>query len=102
MSIINFPPDYPPAAVASDSSAWCYCPENLLQVMFDPHARYLPGTNAAQPGLKINFQRANLLGQFPDSFMPYTHFGCTLRQHFEGTLFRFPLRYNTLLACDLQ
>ena len=70
--------------------------------MFDPHAKYLPGTNAAQPGLKINFQRANLLGQFPDSFLPYTHFGCTLRQHFEGTLFRFPLRYNALLACDLH
>lgn len=61
-------------------------------VMFDPHAKYLPGTNAAQPGLKMNFQRANLLGQFPDSFLPYTHFGCTLRRHFEGTLFRFPLR----------
>ena len=74
---------------------------HLLQVMFDPHAKYLPGTNAAQPGLKMNFQRANLLGQFPESFLPYTHFGCTLRRHFEGTLFRFPLRYK-LLACKLQ
>lgn len=31
--------------------------------------------------------------QFPDAFQPYmAHFGCTLRAHYPGTLFRFPLR----------
>ncbi|KAK9808692.1 hypothetical protein WJX72_002029 [[Myrmecia] bisecta] len=61
-------------------------------VAFDPHARYLPGISPAQPGLKIAFQRANLLAQFPDSFSPYLQFGCTLHETFQGTLFRFPLR----------
>lgn len=61
-------------------------------VMFDPHAKYLPGINPAQPGLKIAFQKANLLSQFPDAFKPYLHFGCTLREGYKGTLFRFPLR----------
>ena len=50
--------------------------------------RYLPGVSAAQPGLKIAFQRAHLMDQFPDAFQPYQHFGCTLREHFPGTLFR--------------
>lgn len=61
-------------------------------VIFDPHARYLPGVSPAQPGLKIAFQRANLLAQFPDAFQPFLHFGCSLIEHFKGTLFRFPLR----------
>ncbi len=54
--------------------------------------RYLPGISPAQPGLKIAFQRANLLSQFPDAFQPYLHFGVTLQQPLKGTLFRFPLR----------
>ena len=61
-------------------------------VMFDPHCRYLPGISPAQPGLKISFQRADLLSQFPDAFRPFLHFGCSLRSHYDGTLFRFPLR----------
>ena len=32
-------------------------------VMFDPHARYLPGISPAQPGLKIAFERGNLVAQ---------------------------------------
>ena len=32
------------------------------------------------------------MGQFPDQFQPYLHFGCTLRERFKGTLFRFPVR----------
>lgn len=32
-------------------------------VMFDPHARYLPGISPAQPGLKIAFERGNLVTQ---------------------------------------
>ena len=61
-------------------------------VMFDPHCRYLPGISPAQPGLKISFQHADLLSQFPDAFRPFLHFGCSLRSHYDGTLFRFPLR----------
>lgn len=64
----------------------------------DPHAKFLPGVNAAQPGLKIAFQRANLLAQFPDAFRPYLHFGCTLQQRYSGTLFRFPLRSQQAAA----
>ena len=29
-------------------------------VLFDPHARYLPGTSTAQPGLKIAFWKSGL------------------------------------------
>ncbi|BDA44284.1 probable Sacsin [Coccomyxa sp. Obi] len=65
-------------------------------VMFDPHAKWLPGTSPAQPGLKIAFQRADLLTQFPDAFEPFLHFKCNLRESFPGTLFRFPLRTEEL------
>lgn len=47
-------------------------------VLFDPHARYLPGASAAQPGLRVNLQRGRLLQQFPDAFAPYMHFGCSM------------------------
>jgi sacsin len=47
-------------------------------VLFDPHARYLPGASAAQPGLRVNLQRGRLLQQFPDAFAPYMHFGCNM------------------------
>ena len=53
-------------------------------VLFDPHARHLPGISPAQPGLKISFQRAALLQQFPDAATPYLHFGCTLRESYPG------------------
>lgn len=61
-------------------------------VLFDPHARHLPGISPAQPGLKLNFTKSNLLRQFPDAFRPYLQFGCSLQGAFPGTLFRFPLR----------
>ena len=61
-------------------------------VIFDPHAKYLPNVSPTNPGLKIGFQRADLLRQFPDAFTPYLHFGCNMRESFQGTLFRFPLR----------
>ncbi|GAX84471.1 hypothetical protein CEUSTIGMA_g11891.t1 [Chlamydomonas eustigma] len=67
-------------------------------VTFDPHARYLPGVNPAQPGLKISFRHADLVSQFPDASAPFRVFGCTLRDHFPGTLFRFPLRTETTAA----
>ncbi|GLC59948.1 hypothetical protein PLESTB_001557000 [Pleodorina starrii] len=69
----------------------CFVSGDYL-VMFDPHAKYLPGVSAAQPGLKIAFARAQLLQQFPDAFTPFTHLGCNMRERFMGTLFRFPLR----------
>lgn len=54
--------------------------------------RYLPGISAAQPGLRIGFERAGLAAQFPDAVAPYCHFGCDARRRFPGTFFRFPLR----------
>eukprot|EP00955_Chlamydomonas_euryale_P054543 355863-Chlamydomonas_euryale.AAC.1 len=66
----------------------------------DPHARYLPGVSAAQPGLKIAFLQADLAGQFPDAARPYRHFGCTMRRRFDGTLFRFPLRSGAAAAAS--
>lgn len=64
--------------------------ENI--VMFDPHARYLPGISPSHPGLRIKFVGRRILEQFPDQFTPFLHFGCNLQQPFPGTLFRFPLR----------
>ncbi|GLI60510.1 hypothetical protein VaNZ11_002673 [Volvox africanus] len=69
-------------------------------VIFDPHAKYLPGVSAAQPGLKIAFARAQLLQQFPDAFTPFTHLGCNMQERFMGTLFRFPLRGPTAAAAS--
>ncbi len=42
----------------------------------------------AVAGLRIAFQRANLISQFPDAFTPYTHFGCTMREPFHGESLR--------------
>lgn len=49
---------------------------------------YPTPTHTAQ----IRFVDTDLLGQFPDQFEPYTLFGCTLKEAFAGTLFRFPVR----------
>ncbi|KAL8483693.1 hypothetical protein ACS0TY_026393 [Phlomoides rotata] len=64
--------------------------ENI--VMFDPHACNLPGISPSHPGLRIKFAGRNILGQFPDQFSPFLHFGCDLQHSFPGTLFRFALR----------
>ncbi|KAF5825751.1 hypothetical protein DUNSADRAFT_7199 [Dunaliella salina] len=37
-------------------------------------------------GLRIAFQRANLLAQFPDAFSPFKLFGCSLQEAFNGRL----------------
>lgn len=63
-------------------------------VLFDPHARHLPNVSPSAPGLKIDFARAQLSRQFPDAAAPFMQFGCDLQQRFNGTLFRFPLRYD--------
>lgn len=70
-------------------------------VIFDPHARYLPGVSPAQPGLKLTFQQGSaLVAQFPDAFAPFLpHFGCSLAGHYPATLFRFPLRCFALFFC---
>ena len=58
-------------------------------VVLDPHSAYLPGR---KKGTKIHFQKLQLLDRFPDTTAPFLHFGCTMREHYPGTLFRFPLR----------
>ncbi|CAM8938869.1 unnamed protein product [Rhodiola kirilowii] len=67
-------------------------------VMFDPHACHLPGISPSHPGLRIKFAGRNILGQFPDQFSPFLHFGCDMLQPFPGTLFRFPLRNSNAAA----
>ena len=63
-------------------------------VVFDPHAKYLPGASSQQPGLKFHFTKAKpaLVDQFPDQFSPYLLFGCDMKHEFDGTMFRLPLR----------
>lgn len=58
-------------------------------VAFDPHAAYLGGE---KKGMKIAFEKMRLADKFPDTTAPFLHFGCTMREHYRGTLFRFPLR----------
>jgi hypothetical protein len=53
---------------------------------------------SSRPGLKIPFLKQDVLAQFPDAFTPYLTFGCTLKSYFNGTLFRFPLRYGHLTS----
>jgi hypothetical protein len=60
--------------------------------MFDPHTRFLPGSTLNQPGIKLKFVKSDFSEQFPDQFNPYKMFGCDFKEHFNGTLFRFPLR----------
>ena len=81
---------------------------------FDPHATHLPLSNVNNPGKRINFLSpapaaaaaasasagadaaaaapTSLLDSYPDQFAPFLAFGCDMRTHFRGTLFRFPLR----------
>lgn len=66
-------------------------------VIFDPHATHLPGISATNPGIKIRFADSDLPAQFPDQFAPFKNvFGCDLKRHYKGTLFRFPLRHAAL------
>ncbi|KAF8378912.1 hypothetical protein HHK36_030261 [Tetracentron sinense] len=70
--------------------------ENI--VMFDPHACNLPGISPSHPGLRIKFVGRRILEQFPDQFSPFLHFGCDLQHPFPGTLFRFPLRSESVAS----
>lgn len=67
-------------------------------VMFDPHASYLPGISPSHPGLRIKFVGRGILDQFPDQFSPFLHFGCDMQHPFPGTLFRFPLRSESVAS----
>ncbi len=61
-------------------------------VMFDPHAKYVPGATDMSRGIKIRFSHTELAAQFPDQMTPYCLFGNDMKEHFNGTLFRFPFR----------
>ena len=61
-------------------------------VFFDPHCKFLPNISAANPGKRIDFVTNDVLGQHGDQFSPFAAFGCDMRSHFDGTMFRFPLR----------
>lgn len=70
-------------------------------VMFDPHAKYVPGATDMSRGIKIRFSQTDLSAQFPDQMMPYCLFGNDMKQRFNGTLFRFPFR-NEVTAADSE
>ncbi|KAL9266715.1 Sacsin-like protein, partial [Drosera capensis] len=61
-------------------------------VLFDPQSSYLPNISSANPGKRIDFVSSNALSLNEDQFLPYCAFGCDMKKHFNGTLFRFPLR----------
>lgn len=67
-------------------------------VMFDPHAKYVPGATDAARGIKIRFSNTEIVSNFPDQMAPYLKFGCDMRSKFNGTLFRFPFRNTTTAA----
>jgi len=70
-------------------------------VFFDPHEKYVPGASSTSRGIKIKFKGTNLLHQFPDQFSPYCYFGNDMKNHFDGTIFRFPFR-NEMTASESE
>ena len=68
-------------------------------VAFDPHAAFLGGE---KKGMKIAFEKMRLADKFPDTTAPFLHFGCTMRERYPGTLFRFPLRSALYVSCQLK
>jgi hypothetical protein len=68
------------------SSKWC---------AFDPQAAYLPNVNPANPGKIVDHTDPAgklLVEKFADHFAPFECFGWVPGRHYEGTLFRLPLR----------
>jgi hypothetical protein len=67
---------------------------------FDPHAEHLPNSNVLQPGRMYRFLNQSLVDSFPEQFEPYMQqeLGCTMREEFNGTLFRLPLRTTNQVA----
>ena len=74
---------------------------NYLAI-FDPHLTHLGAArrDRTSPGLLIDIQKSGnqtLIRKLPDQFEPYRkvfgcEIGCNTNNHFNGTLFRFPLR----------
>lgn len=61
-------------------------------VLFDPQGIYLPNVSAVNPGKRIDYVSSSAISRYKDQFFPYCAFGCDMRNPFNGTLFRFPLR----------
>ncbi|KAH7404684.1 hypothetical protein KP509_15G038000 [Ceratopteris richardii] len=61
-------------------------------VYFDPHCKFLPNISSVNPGKRIDFVKSSALSYYKDQFTPYCMFGCDMKAHFQGTIFRFPLR----------
>jgi sacsin len=57
--------------------------------LFDPMARHLPATSAANPGKRVNFVAHDITQELADQVAPLCLFGCDMRQPFAGTLFRW-------------
>jgi sacsin len=70
-------------------------------VMFDPHAKFVPGATDVARGIKVRFSNSELVDQFPDQMQPYQKFGCDMKNKFNGTLFRFPFR-NAITAAESE
>jgi len=70
-------------------------------VMFDPHAKYVPGATNLSRGIKIRFTNTELASQFPDQMAPFCMFGNDMKRRFDGTIFRFPFR-NEITARDSE
>lgn len=64
-------------------------------VIFDPHAKYVPGATSNSRGIKIKFAGTDICRQFPHQMLPYCLFGNDMKKSFDGTLFRFPFRNDT-------
>ncbi|XP_071510274.1 sacsin-like [Diadema antillarum] len=74
----------------------CFVSRHFIQY-FDPHTTHLGGVlrDKSQPGVRVNLQSSLRLRRFPDQFMPFNGvFGCRLSEpfHYDGSLFRLPLR----------
>ena len=82
--------------IVAASRSWHRGMDPSLQVLFDPHCSFLPSVSSANPGKRIRFVRSAVLDTYRDQFEPYIAFGCDMRSHYGGTLFRFPLRSPSL------
>ena len=67
---------------------------------FDPHCKFLPSPSFTNPGKIVDFVKTPVAERFPSQFGPYEVFGCDMRKHFAGTLFRFPLRTEEQAAAS--
>src|SRR6266542_3437122 len=61
-------------------------------IILDPHRWYFNG------GFQFDFVKKNLIEKYPDQFAPFriSPFKITCDEPFKGTLFRYPLRTDTV------